>query len=465
MDFSDVEASWWLPDTPHHRTSGTLAYSASGLTLTVYGALHPGVAPEPGVLTPLFYDLKNSPIVHGETRTGQLMSLVGVSGYSSQMLQSFQESYRVELALEGDHIEEVTFAGIKASFQQLDVWAGADSIYTKTLGQKTIMVHPETVELVCASLQDATLRIKYGVEGHSHDKEVSYNRWCTYSAETSCSMEWRDLLEQYVQPLNDLLVVTMGSPIPLNDVALKVNDSWCPVYFRTRETRGGSKIHRPDGYDSPAILTLPTSPMPADQLLVSWFEIRAELRETLGVLLGPVYAPFTYEEHKFASFFQGLEAYHSVRRTRYGTTDVTKAEHKERVAAVLATLGQADHEEDVLKWAQNLLQPRNDKPLWRKVDDIVRSAEIVGEDILAAAPNFCTDVARARTGVSHGGADKGLNIVSRYWHAEAIFWIMRVRILLDIGIKDVPERARKRQAYQFMLTKLREGTMENSSQS
>jgi hypothetical protein len=455
MNFNDVEASWWLPDTAHHRTSGTLAYSANGLTLTVYGNLQPVITPEAGVWTAVVHDLENFPIVYGETRTGQLMSLLGVSGFSSRSLQATQESYRVELALEGDHVEETTFSGIKAGFQQLDDWAGAESIYTKKPGQNTIMVHPDTVELACASLPEAHLRIKYGIEGQARYQEVSYSRWCAYSAEPATSMEWRDLLEQYVQPLNDLLVVTMGSPIPLNDVALKVRGSWCPAYFRTRETKGGSKMHRPSDYNSPAILTLPTSPIPAEQLLASWFKIRAELRETLSVLLGPLYAPFTYEEHKFASFFQGLEAYHGLRRTRYGTTDVTKTEHKERVTAVLETLSQADHAEDVLQWAQNILQTRNDKPLWRKVDDIVRSTETVGEDILSAAPNFCSDVARARTGVSHGGAHKGLTIVSRYWHAEALYWIMRVRILLDLGIKDAPERARKRETYQFMLTKLR----------
>ncbi|MDX3319809.1 hypothetical protein PV415_23170 [Streptomyces sp. ME03-5684b] len=456
MDFNDVEASWWLPDTEHHRTSGTLAYSASGLTLTVYGNLQPVIPPELGVWTAVGHDLENIPIVYGETRTGQEISLLGVSGFPLRSLQATQESYRVELALEGGHVEETTFAGVKAGFHQLDDWAGAESIYTKTPGQNTVMVHPDTVELASAPLPEAHLRIKYGIEGHARNQEVSYSRWCAYSAEPAAPMEWRELLEQYVQPLNDLLVVAMGSPIPLNDVALKVKGFWCPAYFRTRETKGGAKIRRPSDYDSPALLTLPKSPAAAEQLLTSWFKIRAELRETLSVLLGPLYAPFTYEEHKFASFFQGLEAYHSVRRTRYGTTDVTKAEHKERVASVLATLSQANHEEGVIQWAQNILQTRNDKPLWRKVDDIVRSTETVGEDILGAAPNFCSDVARTRTGVSHGGAQKGLTIVSRYWHAEALLWIMRVRILLDIGITDAPERARQREAYQFMLTKLRE---------
>ena len=41
MDYFALDGSWWLPGSPDHRVTGTLTFSADGLTLVVYGSLVP----------------------------------------------------------------------------------------------------------------------------------------------------------------------------------------------------------------------------------------------------------------------------------------------------------------------------------------------------------------------------------------------------------------------------------------
>ncbi|MFJ5272003.1 HEPN domain-containing protein [Streptomyces sp. NPDC088358] len=454
MDYRDIEGSWWLPGDSQ-RIPGTLIYSSDGISLRVFGSLRPTEEVGSGI-TLGFAKWVVTPLVYGESRDGKEITLLEVSGLST-LLPSQEETHRVGLALVGQHLSEPKFTGIRASFEYLAEWADAPSIHTYSRGADPVL-HPNTVELAIGEWDNIELAIKSGAEGRMKESSVHFERWCSFYAQSQLTFEWRELFERYARPFHDLLIISLGRPLSMTQVALKPSGSvkWCEAYFETRQSTGPVDEYKIHSYSAPTLLFLQSATMPACDLLSKWFELRKELRESLTLLLAPFYAPFTYEEHRFASYFQSLEAYHGARKSRYGSAELPKPDHRQRVAAVISALEDAHLTGDVTQWAKNVIQGRNDKPLSKRVEDVVRSTGTLGEELLSAAPDFCKNAARARTGVSHGGANGGLDLTSRHWHGEILLWIMRARILLDLGVRDACDRVRKRDAYQFALKQIRD---------
>jgi hypothetical protein len=89
---------------------------------------------------------------------------------------------------------------------------------------------------------------------------------------------------------------------------------------------------------------------------------------------------------------------------------------------------------------------RNDKPLAQQIHDLVASTGEIGKRVLDVSPDFGKITAAARTGVSHGRARKAMDPVARFWHGDALRWIVRSRVLMDLGLElvDVEHRVLSR---------------------
>lgn len=184
-----------------------------------------------------------------------------------------------------------------------------------------------------------------------------------------------------------------------------------------------------ENHTAPTILSLRRSPLAPEELMMRWLDLWTRYREVVTLLLSPLYAPFMYSEHGFASTFQSAEALHDL---VLPTRDVEKVEHRRRVDAVVSALEGADLDEAVIEWASKVLRSKNDKPLWRKIEDLVKSNGAVGDAVLAADPAFGRTTAAARTGVSHPGATKRLDAVARYWYGQTLRWVVRARLLMEL---------------------------------
>jgi hypothetical protein len=107
----------------------------------------------------------------------------------------------------------------------------------------------------------------------------------------------------------------------------------------------------------------------------------------------------------------------------------------EAVTAVLeqAQLDQRLDEKDA-DWAISVLRGVNYKKLSQLMEELIAQVGDMGQELLAAVPDLPVLLARARTGVSHGGAMKGPNALGRYWLGEALIWVLRVRLLAELGV-------------------------------
>jgi hypothetical protein len=438
MEHFTVEGQWWLPDDPGHRVPGTLTFDADGLGLLLYAALHKFEIPEGQTVRAGAPEWEVEPVVHGRTRDGRDFTLLEVGGANLRgPFDDVQEVYRPEMALGGCRTRSDLFAEAWCGFDYLEAWADPPSISDDGEDRDAVHVRLDRLDLVCASVGDATIRLVAGVEGTSGGARVDLLRWTSFVATPRTPETAKALIDSYVRPLQDLLLFCVGRPVRLTSLRLLPTDLADPregsaaAYFSAVQP---AEVRTPtfadiENYTAPTILTLRRSPIPANELLSRWFDLWQSHREVLTLLLAPLYAPFMYGEHGYSSTFQSAEALHDL---VLATRDVSRTDHRRRVAAAVAALEAAELDSAIIDWATNVLRSRNDKPLGRKIEELVKATGSVGRAVLAADPDFGATAAAARTGVSHGGASKALDSVGRYWYGQVLRWVVRARLLMEL---------------------------------
>jgi hypothetical protein len=453
MDNFEVHGSWWLPGGV--PTTGKLSFSEDGLVLTLYGALLGQEGPSEGPSGEAEWGIL--PVIHGRDQKQRPITLIDSYGMISQWPDLQEQTFDADLAVVGEHLPHAEFSGIRSDFDHLADWVGAPSISRRQADPQGTFVDTKVTESVVTTWRSASLAIKSGVIGSSNEVHVSVNRWCAFSAEPdSPPQAWSELLERYLRPFHDLLLLSLGKQLRMVDVELRSAESetWHPAYFRTLTPRNVPTSTSISAYAAPTLLTAGLASLPLAELLPSWFDLHEDLQPVLALLHAPFYAPFIYSAHRYASFFQSLEAYHKVKKNEFGSTDVSKEEHQKRVAQVVAALKEAGLPDAHVQWAGNVIRGRNDKTLKEQITDVVSSTGVLGQRILEGVPDFPIVVSRARTGVSHGGADKGASATRRYWCGEVLLWVMRVRLLQDLGITQSAAQALGNPRFQFALEQL-----------
>jgi ApeA N-terminal domain 1 len=459
MDYFTFEGTWWLPESPERQVPGTLTFDADGLVLVIYDSLAGFTVPEGQVIQGGFPEWKLTPMIHGCRRNGKDVTLLRAEGANREGPSVRSQTYRIETALVGAHIADDSFTEVWCSFDCLDVWAQPPSLTTGVEDGKTTTVRVEQVELGSANVDVALVRLVTGVSGKWGGEAVHLDRWSAFAVRVPAGPA-RSLVEDWVRPLQDLLTLSLGRAVRLTSLCL----------VPTGTAAGGGSVEvtfaavqAPPGpsptwsstmsYTAPTLLTFADSPVPFNQLVPRWFEIRSQLSDALVLLMAPYYVPSILSEHRYASTFQSAEA---LARARFGGQQKSKADHQARVDGIIAAAEAAHVPPDDIAWARRVLQSRNDKTLAQLMGDLVNSTGSVGEAVLAASPKFCDLVATARTGVSHPGAKSGVDPVTRYWQGEVLRWIIRARALTEIGmpLSEVERRVSQRAGFSDALQQI-----------
>ncbi|MCX5055118.1 HEPN domain-containing protein [Streptomyces sp. NBC_00474] len=439
----ELEGTWWLPGREGEPLSGTLSFSKDRSQLKVYGPLHPlDLAPSNG-LRPMAAKSVTEPVVYGTTRQDQRVTLFEVHGLYLPGMSSSEETYTPGLILIGDHAENETFTEVQVELEYLHDWASVPDLVK--FRDRQFCFSAAQQEALSTQSGDDVIKVLTSLLGNCNGTAVDFKQHSMVSVTTSTGREWREIFEEKVRPLHDLMIVSLGRPLAMDALYLRPDTTnrergvLCDAYLDV--LRPASRPGSIFSYSAPTLYTAADHDL--GEVVSKWYASYSTIRPILTLLLNPYYAPFIYGEHRFASIFQALEALH---KEFFESRDMEKAQHSARVKGVIDGLSNEGVPADTVEWAKRILTGRNDKPLRQQVQEVVESSGPLGCHILEALPQFSRTVAGARTGVSHGGA-KPMNSSDRYWLGEVLLWVLRAKILTEIGIPGMYEKVLTRDRY------------------
>lgn len=412
-----------------------------------------------------------SALVHGRTREGKDATLFGVAGRNPVYpFGEAREQYRADLLLLGTHVAGDEFAEAVAEFDWLEAWLDPSPIVSDDGRREVFALQRVREEHSKFAVGDDVLKLTSTAIGRVGDSAVHLDRRSFLEIDLAKPLGLRDIIDSRIAPIHDLLTIALGRPIRLTKLQLRPSGKHssgrlCEAHFNSVQPRAGDRwADEPSlssvlSYSAPTLFTAHPPRVGLDQILATWCQLWERERNAIALLGTPYHAPFLYTDHRFASAVQAVEALHG--KARFGPAagrDVPRESHSDRVENVRKILEDAVPEKIDLRtanWAVNAARSRNDKPFKGKIHDVVRSTGAAGEMILAAAPNFADRITGARVGVSHGGASDSLTTEARYWHAEALLWVGRIRLLTDAGVNDAADRACRNSSFQHVVEKIK----------
>lgn len=432
MEFTSKDGRFWLPRQPERSVHGVVAFQEDGVTLTLEGALH---APAGSGSGPIF---ATEPVILGHLRDGSQATLYQASGLTWPV-DGIEEVWQAEFLLIGGLAPEDRFTQAQIIFDYLTPWVQPVGMAAGGFGGGDVVIKTSPVTIDQATLTDRTkIRLWSGVDGSSNASSVHFDQWTAIEL-TSLAKKPRSvrkILDDWVRPLQDLLVISLGRPVSISHFAVRPKgqanrvlplEVACQLIQPPAASPATMNVN---SYSSPALLTYRDSPLPFSELIPNWFELHERLYDVITDLCGPFYAPFIYSGHRYSSTFQSAEG---LAKILFGAKQKERRQHKQRVEAVTNALMGVDLDEDILTWAKAVLQNRNDKPLQQLIDELITAADVMGVQLRKAAPDLAREAATARAGVSHSGT-VGTSIVRRYWLGEAIVWLVRAQVLAELGI-------------------------------
>ena len=453
MDGFKVEGKWWLPATPRHQVSGTLTYDTDGIRLIAHDALHEFEPSEPdgGVIHyHTDHHIVDIPVIHGYLRDdGKEMTLFGSSGYDlSGPYERITEQYDCEIALLGGHIEQDQFVEVIMSFDWLDAWLEPPSIEgddpTKL---DTAIINSMPIELHRVSVGENLVTFRCSVVGKHSDSAIHLDRYTDIVAHSTQPDNWKSLVNLWVRPLQDLLTVAIGRTVQLTwigfqpvDTTKRVHRAWFSVgQPALLPFADAPHTNRPslDNYTAPTLVTASTVE-DFSALVIDWMNAWPQNSTLIAQLLAHLYAPFMYTTQRYGSIFQAIEGAHPIITDR--TAELSRQAHRKRVDAVVNAATAANLDAEVIRWARNVLQSRNDKTLAQRVEEVIRSTGKLGDDIMAAIPTFPQLAASLRSSIAHPHSSNA-DAIRQYWLGEILKWVARTVFLKEAGLTDVAERA------------------------
>jgi hypothetical protein len=442
---------FWLPQTPGRRVYGDLAFDDVGVELHVYESLRgPTALSSTTCGGPMQW--ATEPVVYGRLRAGEEVTLLEVSGVAVPV-DVAEENWSARFALRGGLVGEDRFSRVHVVFDYLLPWTQPAGIFHGALTARTFTV--DTVESVLAeaTLGDGrTVRLVTGVEGNRNDTAIHLDQWCAFEvAGQPASLV--EILNDWVRPLQDLLVVCLGLPVRLDDIRFGPGRELQLAFEAVQPPATSRPLVHLAGYVAPTLLTYAGSPMPFASLITEWFALCERLPAAVALLCGPYYAPFIYSQHSYASTFQSAEA---IATYLLAGREKLPSEHRARVAAVKAVLQAADLDADTAGWAIRILQARNDKPLRQLIEELIAATGDMGSQLLAALSDLPQRAADVRVGVSHPRDGRPATL-ERYWIGEALIWVVRVHLLAQLGVAmtDLSARVTAKPIFERIVQELR----------
>jgi hypothetical protein len=433
---------WWLPGDDRNAHAGELVLSASEFVLTLTGAFHvPGPGPsQGGVLSGLFRAVQE-PVIQGESRGGERITLLDCEGVVPQIPASMHESsWRPRAALIGGHFEDrgqVAFTGVRAQFDYLFDWAGGRLSRSYQLEQEGHRFTRAEFDLKSevigkADVEGASVELQVSRQWRIGDRKAEIDLWPFFQVRLAAPTGWQEIMRTWVRPLRDLVSFATLRGVRIEDVLLRSpfeDAAWIHLVLQWID------LGREDGtvrslIPQDMLFTATTFPDGFEAGLPRWFEVHRKHSSVMDLVFGVDYAPFVYDEQRFLALVQAAEILH---RTSFGGSRLPPDEHRRRVEAVVGALNSPD----LAGWARPILQEANFLRLAERLDDLLARLGQLGHRISGGDEDlFVKRVKDTRNYLTHRDRKKDtvLEGSDRYWHGQAVLWILRTLLLQELGL-------------------------------
>ena len=221
MEFVSQEGRFWLPRQPKRVVHGTVIFQEEGVTLNLADSLRGPVSRSGGGFggSP---SLASEPIIYGRLLDGREVSLQGARGMSWPV-DGIQESWRADFLFIGGLITGDRFTRVQVVFDCLMPWAAPAGIARGEIHGDDVSIDTRRITVNQAILGDRTkVRLRTGVEGRWDHSRVHLDQWTAFEVTSLVrkAKTIRGVLEDWVRPLQDLLVVSLGRPARIDELAV-----------------------------------------------------------------------------------------------------------------------------------------------------------------------------------------------------------------------------------------------------
>lgn len=443
MEPFDDGGVFWLSNSPDYRVSANLNFDGEAFTLSTDASLVQPKIPA-GQGDPRTIDRVVHPVVLGRMRRLGEVTLLNVNRVSRRGLDpNAREEWSACAALLGSHVGNPVFSRAAFSFDVLVSWANPPSLVNwDSPAGDTIDLTRHELDRACVN--ESIVRLTADWAGEAGDDAVDVRRQCWLRVDLP-SLGLSDLLERWVGPLQDMLIILLGRPVRLTDLSVVPvggpdetengatgRSSSVRVVFGGLMAAPGTKVSWASlrNWGTPTMFVREDLPIGFGELVKGWFAARAEFSEAVALLCSPFYAPFMYSEQRYAAIFQSAEA---AARLKYAGPERTKQKHRARVRAIVDAARAADVLDEDVGWAERVLRSRNDKTLAQLIGELLADIGVLGDKIIERDPEFAGTTASTRARVSHPGG-QAVTTEQRYWYGEVLLWIMRARLATEAGL-------------------------------
>lgn len=445
----ELHGSWWLPEEPSRRIAGTLFLGPTKFSLLLEDSIHPPQLNPKG--DP--WESLTIPKVYGTAIDGKTeVTLLDCSGLKTLAAFTYvRESWTPNAALIGrpnaarierrpEGHDEPRFRVVSIYLEHLDSWANAPGIRATwrpepELGGFDVSVKRSVLQ--SADLLGSTVEL-VSFPSFSRDGNVARIELQTkIDVRLHEPAPWSQLLVDWIGPLRELVALGTGSPVGILSVKVTpaegvegTEESFELRYRYSSRAASGKRIHREE-------MPMLASELPGgwEQGLANWSRIREKHVMAIQALGTVLHAPHMYVDDRLVALVRASEAYHAV---VYGASEGATLEHADRIEKVMQSTVQLSPE--IVDWLSMALSKNTEPPVARhRILELVTHMGEVG-DVLAGGKKerFASAVIQTRNLIVHPqstpGAHALLDAEGRFWHSEALLWLLRGLIFTSLGL-------------------------------
>ena len=343
------------------------------------------------------------PVIHGRSRGGFELTLLGVSSIRDWPMATW---FAVDDALVGGHLDlaDAAFAETTVVMDHLTEWVPARGIrlggsrYGEPGKNELELTYPGQTPLE-GRLPDGTdVMVRCSV---LHGWSLKAGHTVKYGA----NIRWQfrkalstaEIVARHVVPLQELVAWGVQQPVTVTAAYLRVQTDQKPLEWR-RRWRKASAADSDSRVGNSRLFGSDLAPTFAEGL-TRWLDVLKKNRDSIDLMVSLLYGAPQYLDTTLQLVAQSLEAYH---RSAFEKELWPAKVFRERRRAVRARFNE-EEDRDLKKWLAEVLMFANEPSLAERLHDLQEKVEPVLDDLLALRPDWADDIKNMRNRYTHRG--------------------------------------------------------------